>query len=148
LSAEEFALPTALHSDMLSGEAEQSEDFSHTLDRLVARLGEEHVHSVKAVADHRPESTWTQITGRAAVEAARPRLDFPERPLWLLPEPKPLQSGAVPPLASGMERIESGWWDGGDVQRDYFIARTPQGAALWVYRDASDGSWHLHGFWS
>jgi protein ImuB len=148
LSAEEFAMPTALHSDMLSGEAEQNEDFSHTLDRLTARLGEEHVHGLKAVADHRPESTWAQVTGMATMEAPRQRLDFPNRPLWLLPEPKPLQSGAVPSLAPGVERIESGWWDGGDVQRDYFIARTPQGAALWVYRDASDGSWHLHGFWS
>jgi protein ImuB len=148
LSAEEFAMPTALHSDMLSGEAEQSEDFSHTLDRLTARLGEEHVHGVKAVADHRPESTWAQVTGMATMEAPRQHLDFPNRPLWLLPEPKPLQSGAVSSLTPGVERIESGWWDGGDVQRDYFIARTPQGAALWIYRDASDGSWHLHGFWS
>jgi protein ImuB len=148
LSAEEFAMPTALHSDMLSGTAEQSEDFSHTLDRLAARLGEDQVHGLKAVADHRPESTWAQVTGMASIETVRSRLDFPDRPLWLLPEPKPLQSGTVPPLAPGAERIESGWWDGGDVQRDYFIARTPQGAALWIYRDASDGSWHLHGFWS
>jgi protein ImuB len=148
LSAEEFAMPTALHSDMLSGAAEQSEEFSHTIDRLAARLGEEQVHGLKAVADHRPESTWAQVTGMAAIEMPRQRLDFPDRPLWLLPEPKPLQSGAVPPLTPGSERIESGWWDGGDVQRDYFIARTPQGTALWIYRDASDGSWHLHGFWS
>jgi protein ImuB len=148
LSAEEFAMPTALHSDMLSGAAEQSEEFSHTIDRLAARLGEEQVHGLKAVADHRPESTWAQVTGLVAIETPRQRLDFPDRPLWLLPEPKPLQSGAVPPLAPGSERIESGWWDGGDVQRDYFIARTPQGTALWIYRDASDGSWHLHGFWS
>jgi protein ImuB len=153
LSAEEFAMPTALHSDMLSGAAEQSEDFSHTLDRLTARLGEEQVHGVKAVADHRPEFTWAPITGMAADETARQRLagyqlEWPDRPLWLLPEPKPLQSGAVPPLGAGAERIEGGWWDGGDVQRDYFIAHTPQGAALWIYRDASDGSWHLHGFWS
>lgn len=119
-----------------------------SLVRLTARLGEDHVHGLKAVADHRPESTWAQVTGMASIETVRSRLDFPDRPLWLLPEPKPLQSGTVPPLAPGAERIESGWWDGGDVQRDYFIARTPQGAALWIYRDASDGSWHLHGFWS
>lgn len=153
LSAEEFAMPTALHSDMLSGAAEQSEDFSHTLDRLAARLGDEQVHGVKAVAEHRPESTWARLTGLAAAEAVQQRsagyqLEFPNRPLWLLPEPKPLQSGAVPSLSPGMERIESGWWDGSDVRRDYFIAHTPQGAALWIYRDASDGSWHLHGFWS
>jgi protein ImuB len=154
LSAEEFSMPTALHSDMLSGSAEQSEDFSHTIDRLAARLGEEQVHGLKAVPEHRPECSWTQLTGMAAVETTRHqrlagyRLEWPDRPLWLLPEPKPLQSSAVPSLASGAERIESGWWDGGDVQRDYFIARTPQGSALWIYQDLSDGSWHLHGFWS
>ncbi len=52
------------------------------------------------------------------------------------------------PALTGAERIESGWWDGGDVRRDYFIARTQQGAALWIFKDLRDGSWHLHGFWS
>jgi protein ImuB len=55
---------------------------------------------------------------------------------------------SLPHIQSGPERIESGWWDGGDVRRDYFIARTSQNAALWIYRDLSDGSWYLHGFWS
>jgi protein ImuB len=58
------------------------------------------------------------------------------------------QQSGLPALASGPERIESGWWDGGDVQRDYFIAHTHQGAALWIFKDLTDGSWHLHGFWS
>jgi protein ImuB len=81
-------------------------------------------------------------------EEPRQHLDFPDRPLWLLPEPKPLQSSGMPAFALGAERIESGWWDGGDVQRDYFIAHTHQGAALWIFKDLTDGSWHLHGFWS
>jgi protein ImuB len=142
LSADEFAAPTALHTDMLSGASEQSEEFAHTLDRIAARLGEQHVHGVKAVADHRPESSWAT----AAAEEARQRLEFPERPLWLLAQPQPLQLSVLPTV--GVERIESGWWDGRDEQRDYFIAHTPQGAALWVYKDLHDGSWHLHGFWS
>lgn len=147
LSADEFAMPTALHTDMLSGAAEQNEDFTHTLDRIAARLGEQQVHGVKAVADHRPEASWAPHPMTAA-EEARQRLDFPDRPLWLLPEPKPLQSSGMPTFALGAERIESGWWDGGDVQRDYFIAHTHQGAALWIFKDLNDGSWHLHGFWS
>ena len=143
LSADEFALPTGLNVDMLSGATEQSEEFGYTIDRLVARLGEDQVHGVKAVADHRPENSWATATP----EDKRQHLDFPDRPLWLLPEPKPLQLSGMPTL-TGAERIESGWWDGGDVQRDYFIARTQQGAALWVFKDLRDGSWHLHGFWS
>lgn len=143
LSADEFAMPTGLHIDMLSGAAEQSEELHHTMDRIAARLGETQVHGVKAVAEHRPEHSWTT----AAAEEPRQHLDFPDRPLWLLPEPKPIQLSGMPALA-GAERIESGWWDGGDVRRDYFIARTQQGAALWIFKDLSDGSWHLHGFWS
>jgi protein ImuB len=150
LSAEEFAMPTALHTDMLSGATEQSEDLAHTMDRIAARLGETQVHGVKAVAEHRPEHSWDN----AAPEEKRQSLgqylgqhiDWPERPLWLLPEPKPLQLSGMP--VTGAERIESGWWDGGDVRRDYFIARTHQGASLWIFQDLRDGSWHLHGFWS
>ena len=49
---------------------------------------------------------------------------------------------------SGPERIESGWWDGGDVRRDYYLLRTPEGSTLWVYHDLNDHNWYLHGFWS
>ena len=31
-------------------------------------------------------------------------------------------------LLAGPERIESGWWDGADVQRDYYVARDMRGA--------------------
>lgn len=143
LSADEFSIPTGLHIDMLSGSTEQSEELSYTLDRITARLGENQVHGLKAVAEHRPENSWAPATP----DDKRQPLDFPNRPLWLLPEPMPLQLSAMPAL-TGAERIESGWWDGGDIRRDYFIARTQQGAALWVFKDLCDGSWHLHGFWS
>ncbi len=136
-------MPTGLHVDMLSGATEQSEELPHTMDRIAARLGETQVHGVKAVAEHRPEHSWAM----ASEQETRQLLEFPDRPLWLLPEPKPIQLSGMPAL-TGAERIESGWWDGGDVRRDYFIARTQQGAALWIFKDLSDGSWHLHGFWS
>ena len=37
-------------------------------------------------------------------------------------------------MLAGPERIESGWWDGADVQRDYYVASDPRGARLWIYR--------------
>jgi protein ImuB len=51
-------------------------------------------------------------------------------------------------LLAGPERIESGWWDGGDVARDYYLARGGDGARLWVYQDLRSGCWHLHGYWA
>ena len=52
-------------------------------------------------------------------------------------------------LRDGPERIESGWWDGADVRRDYFVAESPRGETVWIYRDhrygIDDGEWFLHG---
>jgi protein ImuB len=74
-------------------------------------------------------------------------------PLWLLKEPRSLSYqdgrpylGGPLEAESGAERIESGWWDGQDIARDYFVARDPQGARFWIYRDLGDASaWYLHG---
>jgi protein ImuB len=82
-----------------------------------------------------------------------------ERPFWLLPRPRPLpERNAVPlhedgPLAllAGPERIESGWWDGDDVARDYFVARTPKASVVWIYRERGalqGGQWYLHGLFA
>jgi protein ImuB len=143
IAANEFSAPTALQTDLLNGALDQAEELSHTIDRIAARLGEDHVYSIRTAADHRPESSWAIATDKSAVAIQR----FPERPLWLLPEPKLLQSSALP-MQSGAERIESGWWEDKDVQRDYFVMRTNGGADLWVFRDLRDSNWYLHGFWS
>jgi protein ImuB len=71
----------------------------------------------------------------------------------LLPSPVALEvRGGTPWLEGALtlepdrERIESGWWDDGDVRRDYFVARTRTGARLWVYRELTDSCcWFLHG---
>ncbi|MEO6928524.1 MAG: DNA polymerase Y family protein, partial [Casimicrobiaceae bacterium] len=77
------------------------------------------------------------------------------RPLWLLSEPASLSPAferAPWILRDGPERIESGWWDGNDVRRDYFVAQTPDGGITWVYRDhrrgTDDGEWFLHGLFA
>ncbi len=76
------------------------------------------------------------------------------RPLWMLTEPQqlrehdgaPLHDNQSLELAGGPERIETGWWDGRDVRRDYYAARTRSGVRLWVYRERGrDGGWWLHG---
>ena len=58
-----------------------------------------------------------------------------------LVEPQPLDGGDEPcfegvlELEQGPERIETGWWDGRDVPRDYYVARNPAGVRLWVFRE-------------
>jgi protein ImuB len=48
-------------------------------------------------------------------------------------------------LLRGPERIETGWWDGGDVRRDYYVARDQRGVQLWIYHDLREARWYLHG---
>ena len=75
------------------------------------------------------------------------------RPLWLFPEPQwlsdrnPITRARAPlELLSGPERIETGWWDGREVTRDYFVARDARGVRLWIYRDrCTPHSWYVHG---
>ncbi|HOV58461.1 MAG TPA: DNA polymerase Y family protein, partial [Rhodanobacteraceae bacterium] len=75
-------------------------------------------------------------------------LQVPLRPTWLLPRPVPLRDAHVRLLA-GPERIEAGWWDGGDVRRDYWVVETGQGQRAWVYCAAGErGPWMLHGWFA
>lgn len=144
LHATEFVTPTGLQTDLLSGAVQQTEELSHTIDRIAARLGDDHVYTVHAAADHRPEASWSLAHFG---EKSPPTLKFPARPLWLLPEPKPLQNSNIP-LDGKPERIESGWWDDRGVQRDYYILRTNEGTRWWVFKDLRNSNWYLHGYWS
>jgi protein ImuB len=45
----------------------------------------------------------------------------------------------------GPERIESGWWRGPSVRRDYFRVESEHGAWWWLYRDLKSDLWYLHG---
>lgn len=133
---------------------EHAEAVGRLVERLRARLSADAVRGLDTAPDHRPEHAWQVCepgNGRGAREA-RPLA----RPLWLLASPQPLREiEAMPhyqgPLAllAGPERIESGWWNGDDIARDYFIARNPAHALLWIYRERHhDGGWYLHGFFS
>jgi protein ImuB len=48
----------------------------------------------------------------------------------------------------GPERIETGWWLGRHVRRDYFRVETSTGSRFWLFRQADDGRWFLHGIFT
>jgi protein ImuB len=136
------------------------------IEHLRARLGTDAVHGIVSHPDHRPEQAWRACEpGTDAASSARST-----RPVWLLEAPFRLPvvkeeartdalltlilshigRGEPGPLTvlAGPERIESGWWDDGDVARDYFVAVDTQGRKLWVFRDRrSEGEWYLHGLY-
>ncbi|HVE48839.1 MAG TPA: DNA polymerase Y family protein [Casimicrobiaceae bacterium] len=123
------------------------------VDRLRARLGDDAVCLVVAQEEHRPERAM-QISRSTVTRKTKADSTLPSarRPLWLLSEPQPLSEILERQpwvLRDGPERIESGWWDGHDVRRDYFVAENPAGEIVWVYRDhrygVDDGEWFLHG---
>jgi protein ImuB len=153
LASEALAPLPARSLSFLPATGDHAETVSRLIERLRGRLGDEAVHGLGLAADHRPEQAWrTGEPGRAAA-AGDPACRVP-RPLWLLAVPQRLDASTDAPcyegpltLLAGPERIESGWWDGGDVTRDYFVARNPAQSLLWIYRERRGSSaWYLHGF--
>ena len=60
--------------------------------------------------------------------------------------------------AQGPERVETAWWRGPCVRRDYFVVEcvAESGAGSgeegverwWIFRSLRDGGWFLHGFFA
>ncbi len=85
-----------------------------------------------------------------------------ERPLRLLATPAPLEAMSIAPEGPpacfefdgqseriaqvwGPERIETGWWRGRCLRRDYYRVETATGSRFWLFRRLADGRWFLHG---
>jgi len=136
------------------------------LERLSSRLGRRAVLGVRLMSDAAPERAWRYdpLIGACRPRRRRPKppAELPPRPLRLLPRPAPLDAMSVvpdgPPLRFhlygrehqvartwGPERIETGWWRGRVVGRDYYRLETTTGRRFWLFRRLRDGQWFLHG---
>ena len=142
LEAGDFAPLPGANGGMFGDPAGEAEDWARLVERLRARLGHEAVCGLAAHPDHRPEHAWRRV--EPGEWDLRGCLAPGPRPLWLLEAKKLQESGFT--LLAGPERIESGWWDGDDAKRDYFVARLPNESLAWVYREA--GEWYLHGLFA
>ncbi len=117
---------------------------SHVIERLRARLGTDSVKGIRGLEDHRPEHSWSlrELDEPAAYTAQ------PGRPVWLLPRPQPCRIDNYR-ILTGPERIETGWWDGRDCRRDYFIVRDANGSTLWAFHEYKPSpGWYLHGLFA
>ena len=143
----------ATGSDLLGRELQADSGLSGLLERLRARLGRHAVRGLALVDEYRPERAWRPVSDPLDTQRRTSRQTLRRRPVWILPEPQLLQQVAGQPLHQGTlclecgpERIETGWWDGDDIRRDYYVARNDRGARLWVYQDLRGvADWYLHG---
>ena len=159
----------------------------HMVERLSARLGADKVLQLHPRLDHRPEHTQTWLeaaTSSIAIDSTDKRARGsnglkrhpytmidpqspwaqPLAPGWLLQEPLKLAVHQQLPhylgpltLLAGPQRLESGWWGGGDLAlRDYFVACSTKSGLLWIYRERLGGEdaaqpsdkWYLHGLFA
>ena len=172
LQAEDIKPLVQDNLSLFQDDTQSAGDWQRLIERLRSRLGNEAVQGLALRPEHRPEDASTTAELRVSIMRSAQttmasRAELGTRPFWLLEQPKLLpgihalpQYGGALKLLAGPERIESGWWDGRDVKRDYFVARTKTDALVWIYRERlaekssssaqpwSQGRWYLHGLFA
>jgi len=140
---------------------EAARQFELLVDRLSSRLGADAVLRPQLTADHLPERAVEFVPLLQAKKQKR-RTSPAHRPLFLHSPPIALAVVSIapdgPPISFrfanqdhriarrwGPERIESGWWRGPSVRRDYYRVETETGLRYWLFRRLADGKWFLHG---
>jgi protein ImuB len=164
--------PLAHHQPLLWDQeagAEQVQQLSALIDRLSNRLGPDVVSTARLTADVLPEAAY-KLLPLVGAQAARARSQASpaippapdHRPLQLIHPPQPVEmlsescqgepqqfvaAGSLYQSARcwGPERIETAWWQGSSVRRDYYRVQCTSGARWWLFRDLKDQSWFLQG---
>ena len=158
-------------------DAGRGEQLGRLLDRLAGRLGRAAVFEPQPVADAQPEHAWLATPPGSVRRPAGVRgAAAGRRPLWMPPRPVRLEpvrgtgmallpewaaAAGAPPVrfrcgdrlhhvvqAHGPERIETAWWRGATVRRDYYVVETEAGGRYWIFRRIRDGGWFLHGMFA
>lgn len=153
---------------------DRADEAARLVERMSSRLGERAVLRSWLYPDAQPElacryDPWLSAADLRArkqrvrnVESAGTGHVLLSRPAELKAEPVAVAVLSVYPGGSprriawgdrdfrverawGPERIETGWWRGADMRRDYYVVETAGGERFWVFRDLANGSWFLHG---
>lgn len=142
---------------------DEQRQFHALLDRLSSRLGSSAVVRPRLLPNPIPERAVEFVP--VAEESDTPVANSPQfflpgdRPTSLLAQPIPIE--VIDNLSKrtlvwknsrfdidrqrGPERIESGWWHGTIIRRDYFWIETTEGNHFWIFQRLSDQQWFLHG---
>ena len=173
LEPENFFSSTSLPAPL---QQTSSRRLAHLIDRLSRRLGADHVVQPHLQADAQPERAYCNTSWithlpqqkhlqQTSCSTTAPRIAAGTRPLQLLSPPPRLAVTAIafdgPPVRFkyrqhsyhveqtwGPERIETGWWRGPVIRRDYYRVQTMTGHRFWLFRELQHNDWYLHGHFS
>ncbi|MFJ2709811.1 Y-family DNA polymerase [Pseudomonas sp. NPDC087346] len=134
LRAEDLPSFVPQYQELFDDRPQQTLPWEQLRERLRARLGDDAVQGLRFQADHRPENAWQNGVDKQRCAG----LPSVHRPGWLLGEPHAVAEGSAR-ILMGPERIESGWWDGDDVRRDYYLIQNRSGQQGWAYRAVGEG---------
>ncbi len=157
--------------ELFATDADDAHQLSRLVDRLTVRLGRERVVRPQRLSEHQPERAFQYTpcvdckTRNAKSRDDRTSQSRPPdpRPLRLLRQPLEVAATAVvpegPPIAFqyqgmrhtiansvGPERIETGWWRGPHLKRDYYRVATSDGRRFWLFRHRDTSRWFVHGW--
>lgn len=141
--------------------------------RLRAAFGDHAAGTAELIDSYRPEGAFRMAPFSAPCRTSktkrRPRKSKSQAQVQVLPEvmngfagalrlidpPAPLPRGlravdhegqSMPVIASrGPTRVESEWWSGDPLERDYYEVETDGGGRYWVFRHLGSGRYYLHG---
>ncbi len=150
--------------ELFADERDCPRELAALVNQLSNRLGREQVVRPQLRADAQPEKAfrYVPLAGAGASGTLTSSATVGQRPLTLLTPPIEIEVVAVQPEGSpavftyqqrrheiaqhsGPERIQTGWWRGRSIERDYWRVETAAGNRYWIFRRLGDGHWFLHG---
>ena len=138
----------------------QFDDAGTTLpDLIAARLGHHQVLKLLTQHEYAPEfasRTANWHTGQASEMPSFKTLEHTPFPSLLVQPPLPLRKHnntiyyqSALAIISGPYRIETQWWAGKSIRRDYYVARNQPGSQLWIFKDLDQNqAWYLQGLFA
>jgi protein ImuB len=128
-------------------------------DLLAARLGNQQVLKLLAQHEYAPEfaaRTAAWHIDHTPDSAPSGKLEYMPFPSLLVQPPLPLREHdnkiyyqSVLAIVRGPYRIETQWWAGKSIRRDYYVARNQPGSQLWIFKDLDQSrKWYLQGLFA
>ena len=131
------------NQSLLADSASSNLNLDDFINTLSTRLGSNKICFLNTQPHHLPERQ-TQLNQTPEKLASSPPVSLPVS--GLLHPPKLVRLEHYH-LLQGPHRIQTLWWEGKPIVRDYYVAQHQQGALHWIFTTHQQ-KWYLHGYLS
>ena len=115
------------------------------LSLLRTKLGENNVNFLAYKNEHLPEYR-SELTKTEQVDTSQVpmvnNIKYP-KPLYILATPTPLKYKVQ--IKTAAQRLQTNWWQGEMIMRDYYLADNSRGQWQWIFKDHHN-KWFIHGY--